>query len=52
LVPTEPYRQWDHQSLATTVHGIGGHVAGLVERLLVVAELAWLVLAARAVRRT
>jgi len=101
LVPTQPYGQWDDQSLATIVHGIGGwaafvaipvaawrlrrdaptwpgvvaavlvvllaagtadlmgdgpdhlgYVAGLVERLLVVAELTWLVLAARAVRRT
>jgi hypothetical protein len=99
LVPTQPYGQWDHQSLATVVHGIGGwaafvaipvaawrsrrdvpvwpglvaagcvvllaagtvevmgdgpdhlgYVLGLVERLLLVAELAWLVLAARAVR--
>lgn len=101
LVPTQPFGQWDHQSLATLVHGLGGwaafsaipvaawllrrdvpawpgavaavlvvllmagtvdlvgdgpdhlgYVAGLVERLLLVAELAWLVLAARAVRRT
>ncbi|HEX6353721.1 DUF998 domain-containing protein [Actinophytocola sp.] len=101
LVPTQPYGQWDDQSLATLVHGIGGwaafvaipvaawrlrrdvpawpglvaavlvvllavgtvevmgdgpdhlgHVAGLVERLLLVAELGWLVLAARTLRRT
>jgi hypothetical protein len=101
LVPTQPYGQWDQQSLATIVHGIGGwaafvaipvaawrlrrdapvwpglvaagcaallavgtlevmgdgpdhlgYVLGLVERLLLVAELTWLVLAARAVRRT
>jgi hypothetical protein len=101
LVPTQPYGQWDQQSLATVVHGIGGwaafvaipaaawrlrrdapvwpgavaavctlllaagtvevmgdgpdhlgYVLGLVERLLLVAELTWLVLAARAVRRT
>jgi hypothetical protein len=101
LVPTQPYGQWDHQSLATLVHGVAalvafaaipvaacrlrrdvpawpglvaaacavvfavgladvlgdgpdhvGYVVGLVERLLLVAELTWLVLAARAVRRT
>lgn len=101
LVPAQPYGQWDDQSLATIVHGIGGwaafvaipvaawrlrrdapvwpgavaaacavllavgtvevmgdgpdhlgYVLGLVERALLVAELAWLVLAARAVRRT
>jgi hypothetical protein len=101
LVPAQPYGQWDDQSVATLVHGLGGwaafvalpvaawrlrrdapwwpglvatvcvvllavgtvdlmedgpdhlgYVAGLVERLLLVAELTWLVLAARAVRRT
>jgi hypothetical protein len=101
LAPTQPYGQWDDQSLATVVHGIGGwaafvaipvaawrlrrdapvwpgavaavctlllavgtvevmgdgpdhlgYVLGLVERLLLVAELTWLVLAARAVRRS
>jgi hypothetical protein len=101
VVPTQPYGQWDDQSLATTVHGLAGwaafiavplaawrlrrdapawpgaaaatlvvllllgtidsvgdgpdllgHVLGLVERLLIAAELLWLVLAARAVRRT
>jgi hypothetical protein len=99
FVPTQPYGQWDDQSLATVVHGIAGwaafvaipvaawrsrrdvpawpglaaavlavllaagtvemmgdgpdhlgHVAGLVERLLLAAELTWLLLAARAVR--
>jgi hypothetical protein len=99
LVPTQPFGQWDHQSVATVVHGIGGwaafvaipvaawrsrrevpgwpgavaaamvvllaigtvdamdgpdllgHVLGLVERVLVVAELTWLVLAAWVVRQ-
>lgn len=99
LVPTQPYGQWDHQSVATGVHGLGGwaafvaipvaawrsrrdvpvwpgavaaalvvllaagtvdamdgpdhlgHGLGLVERLLIVAELTWVALAAWTVRR-
>lgn len=99
LVPTQPYGQWDHFSVATLVHGVAGwaafvavpvaawrlrkevpwwqgavagalvvllaaatvdvqdgpdhlgYLGGLFERLLLVAELGWLVLASRTVRQ-